>query len=88
MRIPSPVYVLPQLDAKAFWRAKRLAPGAFTRSAGLLGYTSTHIAELLTAWANGEDLADVLGLERLIRPWAADEPATTTLRQVRALAGD
>jgi DNA-binding transcriptional MerR regulator len=51
------------------------------------GYTSAQIAELLTAWENGDDLSDVLGLERLMRPWAADEPATMTLRQVRELAG-
>lgn len=31
------LYVMPQLDAKAFWRAKRLAPGVFTRSAGVIG---------------------------------------------------
>ena len=52
------------------------------------GYTSAHIAELITAWENGDDLADVLGLERLIRPWAADEPRSMTLREVRSLAGD
>jgi hypothetical protein len=31
------LYVLPQLDAKALWRSKRMNPGAFTRAAGLLG---------------------------------------------------
>jgi NAD(P)-dependent dehydrogenase (short-subunit alcohol dehydrogenase family) len=31
------LYVMPQLDAKAFWRAKRLAPGVFTRGLGLAG---------------------------------------------------
>ena len=52
------------------------------------GYTSAHIAELLRAWESGDDLADVLGLERLVRPWSPDEPTTMTLRQVRELAGD
>ncbi|WP_203337745.1 SDR family NAD(P)-dependent oxidoreductase [Nocardioides limicola] len=31
------LYVLPQLDAKALWRLKRLAPGVYARGAGLLG---------------------------------------------------
>lgn len=52
------------------------------------GYTSAHIAELLGAWQEGRDLADVLGLERLVRPWASDEPTTMPLREVRELAGD
>lgn len=30
------LYVMPQLDAKALWRIKRAAPGAFTRGSGLL----------------------------------------------------
>jgi DNA-binding transcriptional MerR regulator len=51
------------------------------------GYTSANIAEMLTAWENGDDLADILGLERLVRPWAADEPTTMPLREVRELAG-
>lgn len=51
------------------------------------GYTSANIAEMLTAWENGDDLADILGLERLVRPWAADEPTTMPLGEVRELAG-
>jgi NAD(P)-dependent dehydrogenase (short-subunit alcohol dehydrogenase family) len=31
------LYVMPQLDAKALWRSKRLSPAAFTRATGLLG---------------------------------------------------
>ncbi|HZZ48896.1 MAG TPA: SDR family NAD(P)-dependent oxidoreductase [Pseudonocardia sp.] len=31
------LYVVPQLDAKAVWGAKRLAPGLYNRAAGLLG---------------------------------------------------
>lgn len=30
------LYVMPQLDAKALWRIKRVAPGVFTRGSGLL----------------------------------------------------
>lgn len=52
------------------------------------GYTGAHIAELLGAWREGRDLADVLGLERLVRPWAADEPTTMPLREVHDLVGD
>jgi NAD(P)-dependent dehydrogenase (short-subunit alcohol dehydrogenase family) len=31
------LYVMPQLDAKALWRTKRMSPAAFTRVTGLLG---------------------------------------------------
>ncbi|MEZ0580383.1 SDR family NAD(P)-dependent oxidoreductase [Nocardioides sp. MH1] len=31
------LYVLPQLDAKALWRLKRLAPAPYARAAGLMG---------------------------------------------------
>lgn len=31
------LYVVPQLDAKAVWGAKRLAPGLYNRATGLLG---------------------------------------------------
>lgn len=52
------------------------------------GYTTAHITEMLTAWEDGKDLADVLGLERaLITPWAEDRPTTTTHAKVRELAG-
>lgn len=36
------LHVLPQLDAKAIWRGKRLAPAAYTRSAGLLARVTPH----------------------------------------------
>ncbi|MDT4916582.1 MAG: hypothetical protein QOI15_281 [Pseudonocardiales bacterium] len=52
------------------------------------GYTTANIVEMLGAWENGDDLADILGLERLVRPWGADEPERMTLAQVRELAGD
>lgn len=53
------------------------------------GYTSGHITEMLTAWEGGQDLADVLGLEKaLVPPRLADPPETMTLAQVRKLAGD
>jgi len=31
------LYVMPQLDAKALWRLKRLAPAPYARAAGLMG---------------------------------------------------
>ena len=52
------------------------------------GYTTAQITELLATWESGGDLSDVLGLERLIRPWAGDRPTRMTLGEVRALAGD
>jgi DNA-binding transcriptional MerR regulator len=53
------------------------------------GYTSGHITEMLGAWERGQDLADVLGLERaLVPPRLEDPPQTMTLAEVRALAVD
>lgn len=52
------------------------------------GYTSAHILELLTAWERGGDLSEILGLEKLVKPWGADQPSTMPLREVRELAGD
>jgi DNA-binding transcriptional MerR regulator len=52
------------------------------------GYNGAHIAEMLHTWETGGDLADILGLERLVRPWSPDEQTTMTMRQVRELAGD
>lgn len=53
------------------------------------GYTSVHITEMLNAWESGHDLADVLGLEKvLVPPRLDDPPVTMTLAEVRALAGD
>lgn len=53
------------------------------------GYTSVHITEMLGAWENGRDLADVLGLEKaLVPPRLEDPPTTMTLAEVRALSVD
>jgi DNA-binding transcriptional MerR regulator len=52
------------------------------------GYTTAHIAEILSAWENGDDLADILGLERLVGPWASDAPTTVAVEQAKELAGD
>ncbi|MCW2855271.1 MAG: MerR family transcriptional regulator [Marmoricola sp.] len=53
------------------------------------GYTSGHITEMLNAWEGGNDLADVLGLEKaLVPPRLEDAPATMTLAEVRELTID
>jgi DNA-binding transcriptional MerR regulator len=53
------------------------------------GYTTAHIAEMLSAWEHGKDLASVLGLEEALgKPWSDDLPTTMPMKQVRALAGD
>jgi DNA-binding transcriptional MerR regulator len=53
------------------------------------GYTTAHIAEMLTAWEHGKNLADVLGLEEALgKPWSDDLPRTLPLREARTLAGD
>jgi DNA-binding transcriptional MerR regulator len=53
------------------------------------GYTTAHIAEMLSAWEHGKDLADVLGVEQaLVKPWGADQPTAMAVAEVRELAGD
>lgn len=52
------------------------------------GYTSTHILEMLSAWEEGKDLADVLGLESvLVQSHGEDEPTTMSVAAARELAG-
>ena len=52
------------------------------------GYATAHIAEMLTAWQRGKNLADVLGVEEeLIGPRSTDRPTTVPLSVARELAG-
>lgn len=52
------------------------------------GYTSQHIREMLDAWEQGRDLADVLGLEQaLVPPSIEDAPVTVTLDDALDRAG-
>ncbi len=52
------------------------------------GYTSAHIAEMLSAWEAGRDLGDVLGLERaLVGSGVEDRPVTMSPAEARELAG-
>lgn len=57
---------------------------------GLLerGYGFAHIAELLTAWERGHEIADVLGLEAaLTGPWSDEIPSYLTQAELDAMYG-
>lgn len=52
------------------------------------GYTAANITELLTAWEQGRDLSDVLGLEQVVSGFWSDEiPSYLTGEQLLALFG-
>ena len=52
------------------------------------GYTLANIAELIAAWEQGQDLRQLLGLERaLTTPWAEDMPAYFTGPQLLKMFG-
>ena len=53
------------------------------------GYTMAHVDEMLSAWEEGKNLADVLGLETaLVGTWAAEKPATRPRTEVERLIDD
>ena len=53
------------------------------------GYTLANIAELIGAWEQGHDVADLLGLEATpAGPERVDPPAATTAVALRLLLGD
>jgi len=53
------------------------------------GYTMAHVDEMLSAWEEGKNLADVLGLETaLVGTWAAEKPATRSRAEVQRLIDD
>jgi DNA-binding transcriptional MerR regulator len=53
------------------------------------GYNIAHVHEMLSAWEQGKDLGDVLGLENAIAgTWAAEKPETTTLQEACRRVGD
>ncbi|NMN94219.1 MerR family transcriptional regulator [Antrihabitans stalactiti] len=53
------------------------------------GYSISHVREMLTAWEEGKELGDVLGIEKaLVGKWTEDRPVTMTVDDVRGLAGD
>ncbi len=53
------------------------------------GYNIAHVREMLTAWEQGKDLGDVLGLETAIAgTWAAEKPTTMAIAEARKLVDD
>lgn len=52
------------------------------------GYTIAVIRDLLDAWSEGRDLADVMGLEATVsKPWSDEESAKVTLLALRRMFG-
>lgn len=53
------------------------------------GYTIAHVREMLSAWEEGKNLGDVLGLETAIAgPWTTEKPDTMPLADARRLVDD
>lgn len=53
------------------------------------GYTIAHVREMLSAWEEGKNLGDVLGLETAIAgTWTTEKPETMPLAEARRRIGD
>ncbi|TFV56846.1 MerR family transcriptional regulator [Mycobacterium sp. PS03-16] len=53
------------------------------------GYNIAHVHEMLSAWEQGKDLGDVLGLENAIAgTWAAEKPESMPLADAQQLIAD
>lgn len=53
------------------------------------GYNIAHVHEMLSAWEQGKDLGDVLGLESaIVGTWAAEKPERMTRAEAERLIGD
>lgn len=53
------------------------------------GYNIAHVHEMLSAWEQGKDLGEVLGLESAIAgTWAAEKPQTMPVSEARRLIAD
>ena len=53
------------------------------------GYNIAHVREMITAWEQGKDLGDVLGLETAIAgTWAAEKPQTMAIAEAKRLIND
>ncbi|MDG4664086.1 MerR family transcriptional regulator [Mycobacterium sp. 236(2023)] len=53
------------------------------------GYNIAHVNEMLSAWEQGKDLGDMLGLESAIAgSWATEKPQRMSLSQARKLIDD
>ncbi|BBZ43257.1 MerR family transcriptional regulator [Mycobacterium parmense] len=53
------------------------------------GYNIAHVREMLSAWEEGKNLGDVLGLETaIVGSWTAEKPETMPLEDAARLVGD
>jgi DNA-binding transcriptional MerR regulator len=53
------------------------------------GYNIAHVREMLSAWEEGKNLGDVLGLETaIVGTWTTEKPETMTLADARRLVDD
>jgi DNA-binding transcriptional MerR regulator len=53
------------------------------------GYNIAHVHEMLSAWEQGKNLGDVLGLETAIAgAWAAEKPQTMPIAEAKRLIAD
>src|SRR5690349_3353611 len=53
------------------------------------GYNIAHVREMLSAWEEGKNLGDVLGLETAIAgTWAAEKPTTMAIAEAKRLIND
>jgi DNA-binding transcriptional MerR regulator len=53
------------------------------------GYTIAHVREMLSAWEEGKNLGDVLGLETaIVGSWTTEKPATMSLSDAQRLIDD
>lgn len=53
------------------------------------GYNIAHVHEMLSAWEEGKDLGDVLGLESaIVGTWAAEKPRTMPRAEAQRLVDD
>jgi DNA-binding transcriptional MerR regulator len=53
------------------------------------GYTIAHVREMLSAWEQGKNLGDVLGLETaIVGTWTTEKPETVPLLDAQRLVGD
>src|SRR5271170_7907344 len=53
------------------------------------GYNIAHVREMLSAWEEGKNLGDVLGLETaIVGTWTTEKPQTMPLAEAQRLVGD
>ncbi len=53
------------------------------------GYNLAHVQEMLTAWEEGKDLGDILGIETaLVGTWADERPSTMSRTEAEQLVDD